>query len=230
MGLPLSSESRPLTALLLLVPAPTLGVLASMWWFAGTAGGQAAYVLSKLWILAIPLVWQLWIDRRPLGLSPARHGGLGTGVAVGIATLAVILGSFAVVGERLIDPELIRARARETGLDVPARYLTLSAYLILVNSLLEEYVWRWFVFVKCSALLGRGPAVAASAFFFMLHHVVALKAQFGWPVTILGSAGTLIGGLLWSACYLRYRSIWPGYVAHVLADVGVLIAGWLLIF
>ncbi len=47
---------------------------------------------------------------------------------------------------------------------------------------------------------------------------------------ILGSTGCFLGGVIWSGLYLRYRSIWPGYLSHVLADVAIYIIGWHLIF
>jgi membrane protease YdiL (CAAX protease family) len=54
--------------------------------------------------------------------------------------------------------------------------------------------------------------------------------QFGWAVTLLGSAGIFVGGLTWSWLYRRYRSTWPGYVSHILADAAVFVIGWLLLF
>ena len=69
-----------------------------------------------------------------------------------------------------------------------------------------------------------------SALLFTLHHIVALRAQAGWDVTLLASLGVFLGGCAWSWLYLRYRSIWPGYVSHVLADVAVFAVGWVILF
>ena len=115
------------------------------------------------------------------GLLP----GLGLGVAISLAVLA----AYALWGDRLIDPDNIRMAAAENNLDDPLRYAAFSIYIITVNSLLEEFVWRWFVFSRCEALFSRWVAVAASALFFTLHHIFALKAQFGWGMTLLGSLG-----------------------------------------
>ena len=129
-----------------------------------------------------------------------------------------------------IDVELFRESAARIGLDTPTRYLAFAAYLSLVNSLVEEYVWRWFVFRKCEALVGGYPAVLLSAAFFTAHHVFALAAQMPWLVTVIASLGVFAGGAVWSWCYLRYRSIWPGYVSHVVADVAIFWIGWRLLF
>ena len=69
-----------------------------------------------------------------------------------------------------------------------------------------------------------------SAVLFTIHHVVALKAQFDWRVTTLASTGVLLGGWIWSMLYLRFRSIWPGYLSHAIVDVAVYVVGWRIIF
>jgi membrane protease YdiL (CAAX protease family) len=116
--------------------------------------------------------------------------------------------------------------AQQNGIGSPGIYLAFAAYLTFVNSLLEEYVWRWFVFEQCAVLMPNKAAVPAAALFFTLHHVLALRLQFGWLITLLGSLGVLTGGALWSGLYLRYHSIWPGYLSHVCIDLVILTIGW----
>ena len=71
---------------------------------------------------------------------------------------------------------------------------------------------------------------AASAIGFTAHHVIALAAQFNWIVTVFASMGVFIGGATWSWLYKRYRSVWPGYVSHAIADIPIFVIGWQLIF
>jgi len=105
-----------------------------------------------------------------------------------------------------------------------------ALYWITLNSLMEEYVWRWFVFAKFEVLLGGRIAVVATGLAFTAHHVIALAAQFNWIITILGSLGVFVGGVSWSWLYLRYRSVWPCYVSHAIVDIPVFVIGYWLIF
>jgi hypothetical protein len=147
----------------------------------------------------------------------------------------------------MIDPQVVRDRAAEAQLDRLGVYIGLVLYASFVNALLEEYVWRWFVFRQCETALGRAAgeadgtdrrgvsgrgvaAVGLAGLLFTLHHVVALAAYFDPLVTALCSVGVFIGGVTWSGLYLRYRSIWPGYVSHVLADLALFAVGAHLIF
>ena len=219
-------------ALLLLVPVPTLGVFFAMIFepTRGTPLGQGIYGFSKIWILALPLIWIWFVDRTPISFSPVRNGGLWTGALLGIIIAIAILAAYFLFARDLIKPEPMREAAAKNGLDSPVKYLVLVTYLALINSLLEEYVWRWFVFRKCEVLLGGTLAVFASAAMFTLHHVFALQAQTSWQPTALASLGIFIGGCTWSWLYLRYRSIWPGYVSHIFADIAVFIVGWQILF
>jgi membrane protease YdiL (CAAX protease family) len=216
-------------ALLLLVPVPSIGTAAAMVLAPGPPG-QAIYAVCKGWLLALPLLWLLLVDRGRLSWSPPRQGGLVVGFVLGVLVAAIIGTAYFAAGGRLIDATQVRRAAEAKGLASPLLYLGMAAYLVLVNSLLEEYVWRWFVFRKCETIMPGGLAVFASALFFTIHHVIALRALFDWEITILGAVGVMSGAAIWSWCYRRYRSIWPGYISHAIVDIAVLAIGWRLIF
>lgn len=221
-------------ALLLLVPAPSVGVLASMWLIPGPVG-QTIYWFAKLWLLALPAVWWFWIVGGAWSWSPPTRGGFGVAIALGLAMSAAIVGGYGFIGRHVIDAAQVRDVVAAYDLDQPGAYLAFAAYITLINAALEEYVWRWFVFRQCETLLGRvrhagALAVLAAAGCFTLHHVIALAIQFGPLVTVLGSLGVFVGGAVWSWLYLRYRSIWPAYVSHAIVDVAVFVVGWWIIF
>lgn len=228
-----SSRRNAIIPLLLLVPAPTIGTWFGMYAEAtrGTGLGQAIYAGSKLWILALPILWLLLIDRgRPSWSAPSR-GGIGVGAVSGLIVGAGIILGWAIVGRHIVDTGTMRETAIASSLGDPLRYAIFALYLCTINAVLEEYVWRWFVYRKCETLLGRAGAgaVVLSALLFTIHHVLALRAQLDWLPAILASAGVFIGGCLWSTLYLRYRSIWPGFVSHVIVDIAIFLLGaWIL--
>lgn len=218
-------------ALAILVPVPSLATAASMFWWPESAVGKLVFVAQKLWLPLLPVLWRRWVDREPWSLSPPRRGGFGVAVALGLS-IAVAISLVALLGmaQGWIDPATVRARAARTGLDHRGLYLGGALYWITVNSLLEEYVWRWFVYRKFEVVLGSGPAVVGSALGFTLHHVIALAGQVGWVGTVLGSTGVFAGGLVWSLLYRRYQSVWPCYVSHAIVDIPIFVLGYWLIF
>jgi membrane protease YdiL (CAAX protease family) len=219
-------------ALLLVVPAPSIGVTMALL-IPETVGsvGQAVWTASKVWMIVLPLLWLLCVERRRISLSPVRLGGLGVGVLSGLVIGGLIVAMTAAFGASLIDAEAMRTMAAGNGLDALGRYIALAVALSLGNALMEEYVWRWFVQSRWKCITGSaGAAIVLSAACFTIHHVLALSAYFGPMVVVIGSLGVFVGGCLWSWLKTRYDSIWPGYVSHVLVDAGVFVAGGMILF
>jgi hypothetical protein len=224
-------KRQALLAFILLVPVPSLGTAAAMFWWPELPVGKVIFFAAKVWLVALPLVWRLMVDRKPLSWSPARHGGFGVAIASGVLISLVIFGAYALASRSgALDASLVADRAAKTGLNTLGVYLAGAVYWITVNSLLEEYVWRWFVLRKCEALWGGKAGLVVAALAFTAHHVIALAGQFNWGITLLASLGVFIGGAAWNWLYLRYRSIWPGYVSHAIADLAIFIIGYRLIF
>ncbi|MEX0326604.1 MAG: CPBP family intramembrane glutamic endopeptidase [Puniceicoccaceae bacterium] len=226
----MSSKSRSLLALLLLVPAPSLGVLCAMVWWPESALGAAVFAFSKVWILLLPLGWHLLVDREKPSWSPPRKGGFGWGLSSGLAISVIILLAWFFIAPAILDLEAMRQQISGIGLDVPSRYLAGALYWVLINSVLEEYVWRWFVVSKSVDCLGRGMGIAASALFFTLHHVFALAVYMDWLPVLLCSTGVFVGGLVWSWIYARFESIWPAYLSHAIVDVCIFVIGAVILF
>ncbi|MGD9253392.1 MAG: type II CAAX endopeptidase family protein [Holophagae bacterium] len=224
-----ATRSRALLALLLLAPVPSLGVLAAMVIAPGPVG-KAVFAAAKIWLLAFPAFWHLVVERGRLSWSPTTREGLLAGLATGIAmAAAIVLGAWAfnVPG---MDTEPLRMEVGEMGLDTPLAYLAGAASWVFMNSVMEEYVYRWFVLRQCEALMAKWPAIGLAATIFTAHHVIAVSQYLEPGFTVLASFGVFFGGAVWSWLYFRYRSIWPGWLSHAIADVAVFGLGWYLLF
>lgn len=275
-------RSWALFALVLVAAMPSLSVVNKFYFNLG-AVGSAFFLLGKVWVTVIPLVWLKLIERRPWSLSPPRRGGLFVGAILGFAIAGSILGAFTLVSPH-INRDAVRDWAIPLGMDKPAVFISAAVAYCLFNALMEEFVWRWFVFARLEEIFwpagkprpeelqaqatpaeGTSPATAAgaqgsaepaetpaaqqpaaptapgpvagatlaaviiTALLFTVHHFLALNSTLILPLTVLASTGVLIGGLAWSWLYQRYRSIWPGFIAHALADAAIFVGVWPLI-
>ena len=172
-------KRRALIALSLLVPLPSIGTAAALFWWPELLAGKLIFIAAKVWIALLPLIWLKVVDREPLSWSPPRRGGFGVAAALGLAIAIFIFAAYAVARHfGTIDATMVADRAAKTGLNNLGLYLAGALYWITLNSLMEEYVWRWFVFSKFEVLLGGKAGVMASALAFTAHHLVALAAQF----------------------------------------------------
>ena len=220
---------RALIALALLVPVPSLGTAAAMIAVPGPIG-QSLFMAAKIWLLAFPAFWYLVVDRGQPSWSPATEGGLGVGLLTGLVAGAVIGLAAFFFGIFDMDMGSLAGEVDEMGLDTPRAYLLGAVGWTFANSLMEEYVYRWFILSRCERLMRPFVAVLASAAVFTAHHVVALSTYLPWHLTALASLGVFIGGVLWAVLYSRYRSIWPGWLSHIIADVAIFAVGWEILF
>ncbi len=223
------SRRRAFAALALLALAPSLGIWAAMVAAPGPVG-KAVFFGAKLWLLVFPAAWYLLVEKGKPSWSPPLRGGMAVGVVSGlILASAIVLGAW-LADVQHMDLEPLLAAVREMNLATPAAYFAGATAWTLVNSLVEEYVYRWFVLRQCEVLLPSPVAIIASAAIFTVHHVIALNQYLEPGFTALASAGIFVGGVVWATLYHRYRSIWPGWISHVLADVAVFGLGWWLLF
>ncbi len=215
---------------MLLVPVSSMGVLFGMILFPNSLGGRFLFGLTKAWILALPIVWLKCVEKKPLSFSPAKRGGFGVGVLSGVLIASAIVGLYLIAGDRVLDKDFFVERLTAIGLRNWPLYLGGMIYWILINSVLEEYVWRWFCVEQCRRVWKRSFAIPLSALCFTFHHIIAMSLFFPPVAVAVCSFGVFLGGLIWSAMYVRYASIWPGYISHAIVDIAVFGLGAAMLF
>lgn len=219
---------RALLALALSAPATTVGSLCAYVFLPG-AVGQAIYMALRLWIAVFPVLWTLRVEHGQLGFSPLpaerrREAWLGA-LGLSLLVLMVVLGTWKLFGERLLDADALRASVEASGLTTPLRFALAGLAISFGNSLLEEYFWRWFIGRQCTTLVGERASPWLSALLFTSHHVVTFCVLFGAGAGLVASLGVFAAGLVWSLALRRWRSIWPGWWVHVVADLAGLALG-----
>lgn len=218
-------------SILLIVSAASLGMAARL--FIPNSIGQALLILTRIGMMILPLIWVFGLEQPniQLSLNLPRPIEIAVGLLLGALMFAAILGAYEQLGQQWIDPATVQLKAEQMGITSISTYLLGCLYFTAVNSLIEEYIWRWFLYRQCEVLLPTKAALILAAVCFMLHHTLALAIYVGQPLVIaLGSLGVFTAGLLWSWCYLTYRSLWAGYISHAFADLAIALVGWHILF
>jgi len=224
------SRVKALIALALFVPAFSVGVAMSLFISPGVIG-NSVFTAVKIWGIVFPLLWVIKIDATALSLPKFKRQEIKLGLGLGVIMFSVIMLAYLFVGQQAINLVDIRAKATEVGITNPGVYLAGCVYWSFINSLVEELTWRGFVVTQCKILLPKTTAVIFAALFFTTHHSIALYGYtHDWLVVFLGSLGVFLAGVLWAWCYSYYRSIIPGYISHILADLAIAIIGYQLLF
>ncbi len=221
---------RSIAALVIILPAPSLASWLAMAVVPNTIWAPILFASLKIWMFSFPLIWFILVEGSCPSFSPMRKGGVVSGITTGIIIAALITAVYISIGSWLIDLDMMREMMGRIGLDKLHRYITGAIYWITANSLLEEFVWRWFVVCQARKLMPAWGAIVFSAAGFTIHHIVATSIYFSPLIVGIITLGIFIGGIIWSWLYVRYDSIWPAYISHVIADLAVFIIGYLLIF
>jgi uncharacterized protein len=140
-----------------------------------------------------------------------------------------ILFSFAFVSVFLIFKGILNFESMINNLDSlvgvnKSNILYIGAYVIFLNSVLEEYFWRGFMFKELKAI-GSVKAYLLTGFGFALHHVMLIYAWFSWPY-ILAITLALAGfGMIMNYVYEKY-GLFSCWFIHLVQDVVMIAIGY----
>ena len=142
-------------------------------------------------------------------------------IVVGFAVMITILGAFISLRSLIDLPSLqmdLESRVGVTALVFPL----VAIYILIGNSFLEEFYFRGLLidFLKDSKLKWFLPS-----FFFAIYHIAIFLPWFEWPILIVAVVGLFIGGLLFQWINEASGTIYPSWIIHMFADLGVLLIG-----
>ncbi|MAE79090.1 MAG: hypothetical protein CL967_09235 [Euryarchaeota archaeon] len=224
-----NTRNLALLGLVLVSIAPSVSVTTGFVFKAGL-WAVIVFVFTKAWVFGLPGFWHLRIEKQPFSWSPAKKGGWGISFLLGIGMILTIWAAYFLLGEQMLQPEALKSILYPVGLTVPWRLAAAIVFWVFINSVLEEYVFRWFITSKIEQFVnGKWTAVFLSSAIFTLHHSIALIFFLDPLGAIIASLGVFIGGSIFSWLYIEYRSIWVAWVAHACADVAIFAIAWELI-
>lgn len=141
--------------------------------------------------------------------------------------LAVVFGPVFLALYALARPWLgaigdYQARATALGLDLREPGAALVAFAIF-NPWLEEWWWRGHATPRCCSAFGRRGGVALVTAGFGAWHLVLLLALFPWPLALLRVGLITAASMLWSHLAMAHGSWRMTYIAHLAADLAMVV-------
>lgn len=231
MPLLMQDRHQSLIAILLVGFVPSISVIFGIRIIDNELYSQIFFMICKLWIFIIPTVWFLYIENNDISRALPSRAGLKMGTLTGLGMSIIIIITWIIFEDSLNLDEMVNT-LNSKGLSSLNLYILGMIYWIFINSLLEEYVFRWFITTKASILFKNDfYAILFSAILFTLHHALALHFfGFIWWQTFIASFGLLSAAAIWSWLYLQYRSIWVCWLSHAICDIVVFSIGYQILF
>lgn len=177
----------------------------------------------------LPLVLSL-LDKDILYLKLFRFQkkGIVTALGLGIGVYALILGGYFLISP-FFDFSPIAGKLTENAGVSADNFLFVALYISFVNSLLEEFFFRGFVFSNLKRHSSRPFAYFFSAAAFALYHVAMMTGWFSPALFILVMVGLTAGGLLFNYLNERLNCVYVSWLVHMFANFAINTIGFLLL-
>ena len=192
---------------------------------------RPGYALKSFIKIALFTLVPYLLTRR-LELVPFRHifrfrkKGFAAALGLGLGIFALILGGWAIL-RRWIDFSGIADNLTANAGVTKENFLYVSLYISFVNSLLEEFFFRGFLFEN----LREKPKLAHgfSAMMFSAYHAAMMIGWFSVWLTLLVLAGLFIGGIIFNRLNQRGGCLYVSWLTHMFANFAINAIGFILL-
>lgn len=185
------------------------------------------YLSSSLYkvVFLFPLIYRLWIEKASIkdafnqGFSFASFKkNFFKSLFLGLILASIYLVTFFTLSQFIDFQSIVQGLKSKADIDV-SNILFIGLYIILINSLLEEFFWRGFLFDEMSKIMRPWLASGFTGVAFAFHHLMFYYAWFTTPVFLLVSAGLAGFAIIINMVFSRYQDLFSCWFIHMFADI-----------
>lgn len=100
-------------------------------------------------------------------------------------------------------------------------FIYVALYISFINSLLEEFFFRGFVFLNLNETITRYKAYLISGFAFSIYHVAILSNWFDPILFIVALTGLFIGGIIFNWLDEKNKNLYNSWLVHMFANFAI---------
>ena len=145
-------------------------------------------------------------------------------VGISIYTLTII---GYIILKSIIDPETVINGLNNRGITAQNIIYT-SMYLTFINSFIEEFFFRGFIYQYFSEVSNKVGYFVSSGL-FSIYHILVMFAIFNWIMGVLAIIGLMIVGMILVYINKNNKSIVNSWIVHIFADLGVVTIGFYIV-
>lgn len=193
---------------------------------------QPGYVIKSMikiiFFLILPMI--LAIQDRNLSLRTLfnfERKGIVRALLLGLAIYILIIGAYFIIRNFYDFSSITKILTHDVGVD-KNNFVWVALYISFVNSLLEEFFFRGFAFLKLQQFISRKYAYIISSFMFAIYHVAIMKGWFSIILFVLAILALMIGGCIFNYLDERNRNIYNSWMVHAFANFAINTVGFIL--
>lgn len=142
--------------------------------------------------------------------------GLGLGLY-----LLILLAYWLVTSLNLFDFSGIAGQLSSNAGVHRGNFLFVSLYISFVNSLLEEFFFRGFLFMSLKRVSSRPFAYGFSAAAFALYHMGMVSGWFSPLLYLLVMVGLVAGGVIFNFLNEKQETIYTSWLVHMFVNFAI---------
>lgn len=207
--------------LVLLILLPPFAIFLSRFFF------ESNYFFSSLYklIFLFPIVFAVYFEKKRLKTALFENFSINSfkkhlriSLVLGLLLATIYLLSFFIF-KSYLDLEFVKEKL-SLLIDLDAKKLIfVGAYIIIINSLLEEFFWRSFLFAKFKTIAPKALAYFIPALAFSFHHVMFYYNWFTLPFFITVTIGLIAYSLIMNKIFDYSKDLFSCWLIHALVDI-----------
>lgn len=156
---------------------------------------------------------------------PAKRDFL-IALALGAGVYGVILGGYLLLTKLYDISELVLKLTADAGVGAD-NFVFVSVYISLVNSMLEEFLFRGFAFITLKKLTTRRFAYMFSSLVFAVYHFGMMAAGSIW-ISLLALIALFVAGCMFDWLNERSGNIITSWLVHMFANFAINTVGFMI--
>lgn len=189
----------------------------------------ATKTVAKLIIFTlIPIIFIYIIDKKTikaaLNLRSIHFKQLLTGIILGLLSFLVIIVSY-LLFKNFINLDQIKDELTTKSNITKMSFIYVGLYIIFVNSFLEEFFFRGFIFLNMYEKFNKKFAYLFSAILFAVYHIAIFKTWFNIYLILLALIGLVVIGVIFNYLDTLSKNFINSYIVHMLADMAIILIG-----
>ncbi len=183
-------------------------------------------IVKIITFLVIPFVCsRIFKDIDFKELFKIQKKGIGIALILGLIVYGIILGGYYIIKDIFDFSSIAKNLTSQTGVD-KNNFIYVAIYISLVNSMMEEFFFRGFIFKNLS---NKVFAYVFSSGIFALYHIAMMIGWFNILVFVLVMAGLIIGGMLFNFLNEKFNTVYVSWTVHMFANFAINTIGVILL-
>jgi len=146
------------------------------------------------------------------------------GLFMGIGAFLIIIITYFILKEQ-IDLENIIVELENNVKVTKSTFIFIAIYITLINSLIEEFFFRGFIFMNLYENTNKIMASVFSALLFSLYHMAMFKTWFEPAIMVVSLLGLFLTGCIFNWLSIKSKNFINPWIVHMFGDAAIMAIG-----